>query len=136
MEIKNYTPHKINIFDGGEEIETVEPSGQTARVEMEEIDGEPVDGIPVTKSEPGEVVGLPEPEEGAIVIVSGMVEAQTTRPDVYSPGPLVRDDEGKPVGCEGLKQTPPKIVHVHADTDFVAVDPAPPEGVEIQFHTP
>jgi hypothetical protein len=53
----------------------------------------------------GEVTDLPEPEEGTIYIVSGMVAAAAPRPDVMSPGTLVRDDQGKPMGCLGLRRS-------------------------------
>jgi len=34
----------------------------------------------------GEVEGLPEPSEGTIYIVSGLVAGRISRPDVFSPG--------------------------------------------------
>ena len=40
-----------------------------------------------------------------VFIVSGMVAAMVERDDVMSPGPLLRDEEGRPIGCKGLKRS-------------------------------
>lgn len=105
MKFVNLTPHTINIMHGEEEVLTLAPSGHVARVEQHLHPIDSVGGINVAMVETGQIQNLPEPEEGVAFIVSGMVEAQADRNDVYSPGPLVRDQKGKPVGCEGLKQT-------------------------------
>ena len=105
MNIVNLTPHTLNIVTPEEGTINVEPSGLVARVSVTSVEGDPVDGIPVAMTSYGEVEGLPAPTEDTIFVVSGMVEAQISRSDVYSPGPLLRDEAGKPVGCEGLKQT-------------------------------
>ena len=67
--------------------------------------------IQIFAVEYGEVSGLPEPEtetetEDPIVFVtSGMVNASVPqRRDVTSPGELVRDADGKPIGCKGLRK--------------------------------
>lgn len=104
MQIVNLTPHTLNIH-AGHNIVVIPPSGTVARVSVVEKEQRPVSGIPVVKTTYGEVENLPAPEAATIYIVSGMVEAQVDRPDVYAPGPLLRDDEGKPIGCKGLKQT-------------------------------
>lgn len=103
--IKNLTPHTLNIHHPTG-VETVPASGEVARVSVEYREAGVVAwGIPVYKAEYGEVTGLPEPEAGTIYVVSGMVQSQVPhRADVYSPGDLVRDAEGRPVGCKGLKQ--------------------------------
>lgn len=65
---------------------------------------ETLSGIPIYEAVYGDVVGLPEEKDGVVYIVSGMVNAAAEgRGDVYSPGSLIRDDEGRPVGCRGLK---------------------------------
>jgi len=104
MEFINLTPHTLNIHTDDETIDLV-PSGEVARVEITNSPGDAVGGLPVAVASYGEIVGLPDPKESTIYIVSGMVEAQTSRADVYSPGELVRDGAGKPIGCKGLKQT-------------------------------
>ena len=53
----------------------------------------------------GDVTGLPAPAAGVVFIVAGMVAAHPSvagRADVVSPGPLVRDESGRPIGCRGL----------------------------------
>jgi len=97
----NLTPHTINLIDG-EATTTIPRSGSIARVAMLKTEAGRVNGIPTFRTEYGEVEGLPEPGEGVFYIVSGLVAARANRPDVLSPGALVRDEEGRPVGCAGL----------------------------------
>jgi hypothetical protein len=102
----NLTPHEITIIraDGSEMV--LPPSGQVARVEMARETVVGPDGIECHVSVPGPVEGLPFPEEGVVLIVSALVRTQSylrDRDDIASPGPLVRDDKGQPVGCQGLE---------------------------------
>lgn len=62
--------------------------------------------IPVSMSILGDVIGLPQPAEGVIYIVSTMAlqALNGSRPDVFAPGELIRDEKGKVLGCRGLKQ--------------------------------
>lgn len=60
--------------------------------------------IRITSTTYGKVENLPAPAPGMAFVVSGMVaSAVSGRNDVFSPGPLVRDDAGRVVGCEGLR---------------------------------
>jgi len=62
-----------------------------------------VNGIPLFSRAFGEVIGLPAPAEGVLLIVSALVaDASPDRLDLVSPGELVRDDKGQPVGCKGF----------------------------------
>ena len=45
---------------------------------------------------------LPPPQDGAIYIVSHPVARSAKRPDVLSPGEMVYNRHGEPVGCMGL----------------------------------
>ena len=106
MQFVNLTPHRINVFDQSEEeVISIEPSGQVARVETHQKEVGTLDGVPIFEQKVGEVKGLPEPEEEVIYITSSFVEGEVSREDVYSPGNLLRDDNGRPVGAIGLKQT-------------------------------
>jgi hypothetical protein len=98
----NLTPHAINEVTSGR---TFEPSGEVARVATEMKDAGGVDGIPFFRAVYGEVEGLPAPKyDGTVYIVSGMVLAAISdRTDCVAPGELVRDENGKPVGCRGFK---------------------------------
>lgn len=105
IEIVNLTPHALTIFplDGGEPI-VLAATGKVARVTAK---SRPIGGL-FTVVEYGDVTGLPAEGDGTtIYIVSGLVRAAVpTRLDVASPGELVRDEEGKPVGCKGLVLNP------------------------------
>jgi hypothetical protein len=116
MKYTNLTPHTINVFRavvGGEggttgehvQVQAIAPSGQVARVAQSNTYcwTDTTTGIDMYRAEYGAVTGLPEHEEGVMLIVSGMVrEAASDRSDVCSPGDLLRDDAGKPIGCIGL----------------------------------
>lgn len=102
MEIRNYTPHAINLLIDGEYIEY--PSyGKVPRVSTVEktIDGNwPFEAV---KVEYGDVQDLPDPEEGVVLIVSKMcADARPNRKDLWYPTRLVRDEAGRIVGCDAL----------------------------------
>ena len=104
MTIINLTPHRLNIQDLTGDFIVVEPSGTVARVAVSLEETKVLDpGIQIYSATYGEVTDLPEPAEGVSLVVSGMVAAATPRADVFSPGDLIRDSEGKPIGCRGLK---------------------------------
>ena len=132
MKFVNLTPHAIVVINGEGIATTFGPSGKVARVTTVTQIAEFSDSraaVPIYKQKAGEVEGLPEKEAcccfcGALAfsaydsicsdhpaeqpeptgyIVSAMVRlAMTTRNDVFSPGELLRDDKGQPVGCKGL----------------------------------
>lgn len=108
MNFVNLTPHELNIYNrDGEHVTDIEPSGDTVRVDVSRDVVDEIGDIPILETEYGEVDGLPEPEEGVVYIVSGFVKTHPSvesREDVYSPGELVRDDEGNPIGCKGLNR--------------------------------
>lgn len=103
MELINLTPHTINVVVSDGNIIDIPVSGIVARCsQSNELVGE-INGIPVSRQIFGEVVDLPEAKEGVAFIVSRLVaSACPERKDLLIPGPLVRDDEGRPVGCKGL----------------------------------
>jgi hypothetical protein len=103
MELVNLTPHRLNIHtDGGLRVL---PSDGLARVASVNTDADPIEDIPTVRTTRGEVTGLPDPIDGVIYIVSGMVASAAPRADVFSPGDLVRDDSGRPIGCKGLRRS-------------------------------
>lgn len=89
MKFENYTPHDVVLNNG-----TVFPSFGVARVSATFTT--PVNGV--CKQIFGEVVGLPEPKEGVMYIISSYVLGATTRCDVCAPATghpdAVRDDKG------------------------------------------
>ena len=98
----NLTPHIINIVvEGG--IVDVNPSGTIARCSQSNVAVGNINGIPVTKQCFGEIVDLPASQEGVVFIVSRLVAAAAQeRDDLVIPGPLVRNEQGQPIGCQGL----------------------------------
>jgi len=93
------TPHAINIIDGP----TLPPSGRTIRLKMETAPAGEVDGIPLTRTVYGKAEGLPEVEPGTYYVVSSMVKAvYPERRDFLVPAEMVRDKDGRVVGCRSL----------------------------------
>lgn len=106
VNIINLTPHAINIISE-EGTKTIEPSGKLARVQTELHYTGSRHGIEFFCSIFGDIEGLPEEKDNHIFIVSGMVLSAiigaTTRDDVFAPADLVMDNEGKIIGCKGLR---------------------------------
>ena len=116
MGLVNLTPHPIVVAGV-----TIPPSGQVARVEVEyqtlgagicSLCGQEVTDyhgcnapiIPLVRGMYGDPMDLPEPVEGTIYIVSSMVRvACHNRADLASPASMVRDDQGRIIGCEALE---------------------------------
>ena len=96
----NLTPHAINIV--GKKTTTIPTSGTVVRVSMTRTTVSTDGNIPITRVVYGPVVGLPEPADDTVFIVSGLVRVGNGRPDLASPGQLVRDIDGKVMGCESL----------------------------------
>lgn len=106
-EITNLTPHTLNIRTRDNQIMIVPASGTVARCTEERVElPSPIPGIRVTHVQYGAVVGLPDPQPGRIFVVSAIVlnALGGTRPDVFCPGPGIRDAEGKIIACDGLSQ--------------------------------
>lgn len=100
----NMTPHPLDIIQLDGTTLTVAPSGWVPRCSSsEEIDGT-IGLINITKQTLGNVTGLPESLPGTFYIVSRLVASAANRPDLLVPGPLVRDDQGRVVGCKGLSR--------------------------------
>lgn len=101
--ITNLTPHEITVVGDDGKGAVFAPSGSVARVSTVTERRGDIDGIPVYVPTFGDVEGLPAPQAGEVFIVSALVRlAVPNRTDVMSPGELVRDADGKPIGCRGL----------------------------------
>lgn len=122
MRFVNLTPHQINVHnENGEPVKTIPPSGMVARVNVRgdvvtrsecgtlDYKGVPFPikstkyGIPRLEKD-GEPIPFPGVEPGVGYIVSTLYLGLHSREDFFSPGPLVRDTGGNPVGCIGLTQ--------------------------------
>lgn len=102
MRIVNLTPHKINLYRGGELIWTI-PSSGVARVNVtSQIIGE-VAGFPVRRNVYGEIVDLPDPVAETVYIVSALVaQAAKDRKDLLIVDDTVRNEDGQIIGCQGF----------------------------------
>jgi hypothetical protein len=104
--IVNLTPHAVRVLDtAGNTLTTIPPSGQVARVSVTAVAVDPVAGLPVFRQQAGEIVDLPPPVPGVWYLVSlplRLAAQAAGRTDVLSPGELIRDAGGQPVGCRGL----------------------------------
>lgn len=100
----NLTPHVLNIYDEDKMLITsLNPEPVPARVSVERKMISREMGIPVFATTYGQVENLPSPVQGTILVVSLMVSnAAPDRVDVLSPGELLRDGSGQPIGCIGL----------------------------------
>ena len=106
MPIVNLTPHELRLTDEhGHLVATVPPSGTVARVRTSAVRVGEFEGVPLFRTEYGAVEGLPEPVPGTIYVVSAMVRSHpqvSGRGDVFSPGKLLRDEQGRVIGAIGL----------------------------------
>lgn len=105
MNIVNLTPHVINVYGSDNNlIKSFAPDGTVARVETVTQKVDEIDFIPFFHSRFGKVVGLPQPVDGVSFVVSAMVRlAVSNRRDVFSPGALIRNELGQPIGCLGFE---------------------------------
>jgi hypothetical protein len=102
--VLNFTPHPINIIGAdGEEIKTIEPSGPAIRLKATTAPAGAHAGIKLTKTIFGEPEGLPEAIDGTLIIVSQLVKtALPDRKALIVPTEVVRDDQGRIIGCKSL----------------------------------
>lgn len=106
-QVVNLTPHALNVHDLAGNVTTFPASGTVARCSTTTTQVGEADGLPLFSTTFGEVVGLPDAQDGVLLVVSALVrQAVSHRKDVVSPGELVRDDSGTPVGCKGLTVNP------------------------------
>lgn len=113
INIINLTPHSLTIYDGERKYSPIQSSGIVRVSQTVERTGE-VAGIPVYETIFGsEIEGLPEPyddgDEARVYVVSRIAaeairRQSPDRVDIYVPGPAVRDEAGKIVGCNGLSR--------------------------------
>jgi len=106
--IINMTPHPVHIVDSDNNIVCTFPKGDTQiRLEAKTVPlGILTDdkfAVPLTYTEFGEAVGLPEYQPGTFYIVSQIVKsALPNRSDLFVPAEVVRDAAGNIIGCKSL----------------------------------
>ena len=99
--ILNMTPHPVNLITGNGTITL--PSAGQIRLASQTVPAGEINGIPLTRTEFGVPEGLPQFVEGTYYIVSQLVKsALPERIDLLVPAEVVRDDQGRIVGCRSL----------------------------------
>lgn len=114
-QIINMTPHSVELVEWHDNpvsgnpylvtLASFQASGETIRLKAETVkvgDIEVHEGfsVPTTKTVFSEPVGLPEYTEGTYFIVSQLVKtALPNRKDLLVPAEVVRDKDGKILGC-------------------------------------
>ena len=103
MTLVNLTPHAINMIVDGDVKETIVSSGLARCSVMSNVVGQ-INGYNVCENTYGEVVGLPQPQEGTIYIVSALVAqaVKGLRTDVVVVDKTVRNESGQIIGCTGF----------------------------------
>jgi hypothetical protein len=94
----NLTPHPIRLrhADGTETV--YPPDGTIARVVMREVPAGAIDGVPVIRRIPGEVVLGADPTAGCVIVSSMVLAALPAGTNAVAPdtGPTaIRDAEGQ-----------------------------------------
>jgi len=99
----NLTPHTINVYEGGILVNSFPPNGEPARISIKREKVMEQDGVSFYHQAKGPVEGLPSEREDTFYIVSTLVRLEVpSRKDLLSPGDLLRDGAGKPIGCDGF----------------------------------
>ena len=76
-----------------------------ARCVKSEVKVGSLNGMDIMSVQMGEVFDLPEPRENTVFIVSRITaSAVPERSDVLCTNGLVRDDEGRPIGCTSFSK--------------------------------
>lgn len=107
MRIVNLTGHAIRL---GYSAEMLDSEGMARiRNEMTEvgrvvIDGPPPAELPILRLVEGKISGLPDPVEGVLYVVSGLVAGAAARDDVVAPARTERDGGGRVTACHAFAQ--------------------------------
>ena len=108
MRYINLTPHQINIQLETGEVITVDPSGDVARVEQDDVyQSKDDNGVSYYRTKYYELKGVPVSVPGVMYIVSGLVLSASGRTDLAAPSELIRDSEGRVIACRGLRLADP-----------------------------
>jgi len=101
--IINLTPHPITLLIEGQKPITLQKCDTPPRLKQETVHVEYILGVPISETKFGEVQNLPEQRKGIFLIVSRLVlTACPNRTDLLVPNELVRNENGRIVGCKSL----------------------------------
>lgn len=108
LKVINLTPHEVTVFLQGDtdpsEAMVIPPSGEVARCEQKDVFMGIISGIPIYKSDLGDVKNLPDSQDDTIYLVSTPVaeKLKAVRDDLYVPAGFVRNERGQIQGCTFL----------------------------------
>ena len=103
----NFTPHVVTVLDDQSNTIAKFPSNGIARCSTSTVDDGNLGGIPMTKTRMGDIVGLPDPQNGVFIIVSRIVcAAAPDRDDLLIVDKTVRNDAGQIIGCRSFSLNP------------------------------
>lgn len=102
--IINMTPHPVNIVDENNEVVEIFPkSGNLIRLSSSTVSVGMIGNIPITKTKFGAAEGLPDYKDDVFYVVSQLVKsAFPDRGDLLVPAEVVRDADGRIIGCKSL----------------------------------
>lgn len=104
MKILNYTAQNIKLFHKNVII-TFKSQGIATIFRNETIgDAVAIDGqqVEITDANSGRIVGLPEPKENTLYIVSSAIRMRNDRKDLISPTNFVYNFKGEIIGCRNF----------------------------------
>ena len=106
MKIINLTSHEVVVLCEDGTRKTYPPSGQIARVEIEDVCLGHLDGIPIFKGKVKKVAGIPQKQDGVMYIVSLFVLQNAVREDLIAPdtNSAKRDDKGRIIAVRGWRK--------------------------------
>lgn len=106
VKVYNLTPHVLNVIGSDGNVTAIAPSGAIARVSAEEVLVGKLGQVEVVKRSFGKVewgFDMPQMKKDTVYVVSSLVaSAVSDRHDILVPGNLVRNEQGQPIGCQGL----------------------------------
>lgn len=110
MKIKNVinlTPHPVIILLDKGEINNYESQGSlrlsTSTIKIDNLD----DRTPISITKFGDLVDAPQVNNDTMYIVSSIIcNANRDRADFFIPDQIVRNENGKIIGCRSLTQNP------------------------------
>ena len=103
VKIKNFTPHEVVVLNDQYEVVARFPSEGVIRLSEERLKIGDANGIPIYKKSFGGSESLPPEEDGTVYIVSlPVAQAFPSRSDFIVPDQLVRDDQGRIIGCRAF----------------------------------
>ena len=106
MKIINLTPHPIVVEHMDGSRKTFHPSGEVARVELEDECIGHIDGIPVYRGKVKEITGIPGRQDGVVYIVSLFVLQHANRDDLIAPDTngAIRNKDGQIEAVRGWRK--------------------------------